>query len=226
MRLGLFTANQVCSLCGVSARQLAYWDRTGFFKPRYSGDRKQPFNRIYSFRDVVGLRTIGLLRNTYKVPLYPDLRQISEQLKKVPDSDWSKLIFYEDPIAGPASRKASSGRRRRGRVYFRHPESGEIVATSPSGQKPLFAVHAVIQDLERNLARMNHRKTKQIGRIEQSRYVARNEPVLAGTRIPTSAVYRLFRAGFTPEKIIREYPRLKPADVDAAIKHEQLKVAS
>jgi uncharacterized protein (DUF433 family) len=226
MRLGLFTANQVCALCDVSARQLAYWDRIGFFKPRYSDESKRPFNRIYSFRDVVGLRTIGLLRNKYNVPLYPDLRLISDQLKKIPGSNWSKLTFYEDPIAGPTSEKRSSARRRRGRVYFGHPESGEIVATSPLGQKPLFAMRAVIQNVERNLARMNRRKPKQIGKIEQNRYVASNKPVVAGTRIPTAAVYRLFRAGFTPEKIIREYPRLKPADVEAALKHERLKVAS
>lgn len=227
MKLGLFTADQVCALCGISARQLAYWDKTGFFKPRYTADEKRPFNRIYSFRDVVGLRTIGRLRNEYGVPLNPDLRQISEDLKKTPDSDWSKLVFYEDPMAETSHLKGvSSGRRKRARVYFRHPNGGSIIASSPHGQRPLFEMRMVIQNVERNLVRMNSRKPKQIGKVEQHRYVVRNEPVIAGTRIPTAAVYRLHQAGFTPEAIIREFPRLRPADVDAAIKHEGVKVAS
>jgi uncharacterized protein (DUF433 family) len=226
MKLGLFTADQVCALCGISARQLAYWDETGFFKPRYTADEKRPFNRIYSFRDVVGLRTIGRLRNKYGVPLNPDLRRISEDLKNTPDSDWSKLVFYEDPIAGPSRKGASTGRRKRARVYFRYPDSADIIASSPHGQRPLFEMRTVIQNVERNLARMNRRKPKQIGKVEQHRYVVRNEPVIAGTRIPTAAVYRLHQAGFTSEAIIREFPRLKPADVDAAIKHERVKVAS
>ncbi|MBF6568597.1 MAG: DUF433 domain-containing protein [Candidatus Binataceae bacterium] len=227
MKLGLFTADQVCALCGISARQLAYWDKTGLFKPRYTADEKRSFNRIYSFRDVVGLRTIGRLRNKYGVPLNPDLRQISEDLKKTPDADWSKLVFYEDPIAESARLKGASGqRKRRARVYFRHPNSGDIIASSPHGQQPLFEMRTMIQNVERNLARMNRRKPKQIGKVEQHRYVVRNEPVIAGTRIPTAAVYRLHKAGFTSDAILREFPRLQPVDVDAAIKHERVKVAS
>jgi uncharacterized protein (DUF433 family) len=218
MRLGLFTADQVCSLCGISARQLAYWNQTGFFMPRYVDDEKRPFNRIYSFRDVVGLRTIGRLRNKYQVPLR-DLRRISEDLKQTPDADWSRLVFYEDPIARP-----TKGRRKgqRGRVYFRHPQTGKIEATSPSGQHPLFEMKAVIQSVERNLARMNRRTPKQIGKVEQNRYVVRNEPVIAGTRIPTAAVYRLHLAGLSTDAIIGEFPRLTANDVDAAIKREQM----
>jgi DNA-binding transcriptional MerR regulator len=94
MKLGLFTADQVCSLCGISARQLGYWNRTGFFKPRLAEGERRPFNRIYSFRDVVGLRTIGRLRNQYHVPL-ADLRRISDELKKTPDADWSRLVFLK-----------------------------------------------------------------------------------------------------------------------------------
>lgn len=223
MKLGLFTADQVCALCGISARQLAYWNRTGFFTPRYVDDEKRPFNRIYSFRDVVGLRTIGRLRNKYHVPL-ADLRRISEELTKTPDADWSNLVFYEDPIsrARPNVKNRRPSSRRRSRVYFRHPQSGEVLASSPLGQRPLFAMRTIIHDVERNLVRMNRRKPKQVGKVEQNRYVVRNEPVIAGTRIPTAAVYRLHQAGFSSDAIIREFPRLKRADIEAAIKREQL----
>jgi uncharacterized protein (DUF433 family) len=211
MRLGLFTADQVCALCGVSHRQLAYWDKTGFFSPRYANDEKRPFNRIYSFRDVVCLRTIGLLRNKYHVPLTPDLRHIAKELKKIPDADWAQLVFFKDPA---------------GRVYFRHPASGEILATSPVGQRPLFRMRAVIRHVERNLSQMNDRKPRQIGRIEQHRYVVRNEPTIAGTRVPAAAICRLHQAGYSTEQITKEFPRLKPADIQAAIEHERVRTAS
>ena len=52
-----FTAHHVQRLTGLSARQLGYWDRTGFFSPQHiSLTRSHPFGRIYSFRDVVGDR--------------------------------------------------------------------------------------------------------------------------------------------------------------------------
>jgi len=222
MKMGLFTADQVCSLCGISSRQLSYWDRTGFFKPRLAEGERRPFNRIYSFRDVVGLRTIGLLRNKHHVPL-PDLRRISDELKSTPDSDWSKLVFFEDPIAEERKRKSSSPRR--GRVYFRHPKSGDIVASSPFNQRPLFEMRQVIRNVERSLNRLNRRTPKQIGKIDQNRYVVRNEPVIAGTRITTSSIYRLYQAGYSAQAIIEEFPRLKAADVEAAIKHAQLRIA-
>ena len=220
MRLGLFTSDQVCSLCGISSRQLGYWNRTGFFKPRLAEGERRPFNRIYSFRDVVGLRTIGQLRNRYHVPL-TDLRRISDELKSTPDSDWSKLVFFEDPIA----EERKSGKPRRGRVYFRHPQSGEIVASSPLNQRPLFEMREVIKNVERSLSRLNRRKPEQIGKIDQNRYVVRNEPVIAGTRVPTAAIYRLHQAGYSAQAIIKEFPRLKLADVEAAIRHAQLRVA-
>jgi uncharacterized protein (DUF433 family) len=205
MKLGLFTADQVCSLCRISARQLSRWNATGFFKPRYAENEKRPFNRIYSFRDVVGLRTLGMLRNEHNVPL-KELRRIGDELKQTPESDWSKLVFYLDPT---------------NHIYFEHPRTGELVSPQPLGQKPLFQMSKVIRNVERELARMNRRKPRQIGKIDQNRYVVRNKPVIAGTRIPTGAIYRLHQAGYSPQDIVREYPRLKPADVRAAIEHEQ-----
>ncbi|MGH7916758.1 MAG: DUF433 domain-containing protein, partial [Candidatus Binataceae bacterium] len=133
------------------------------------------------------------------------------ELKKTPEADWSNLAFYRDPA---------------GRVYFGHPETGEIVGTSPRGQRPVFEMSEVIHNVERNLARMNRRKAKQIGKIDQNRFVVRNAERIAGTRIPTAAIYRLHSAGYDIQAIIREFPRLTSADVKAAIQNEQLKVAS
>jgi uncharacterized protein (DUF433 family) len=43
--------------------------------------------------------------------------------------------------------------------------------------------------------------------------------VLAGTRIPVATVQRYLDAGYDTAAIIREYPSLTPADVEAARQH-------
>jgi len=70
-------------------------------------------------------------------------------------------------------------------------------------------------------AQLRHRRAEQIGKVERNRLVVHNKPVLAGTRVPTSAVWNLHKAGFSTNSIITEYPRLKAEDVSAAIAFEQ-----
>jgi uncharacterized protein (DUF433 family) len=44
--------------------------------------------------------------------------------------------------------------------------------------------------------------------------------VLAGTRIPTQAIWNFYRAGYKMLAILKEYPRLTAKDVQAAIEFE------
>jgi len=50
--------------------------------------------------------------------------------------------------------------------------------------------------------------------------VSHNRPVIAGTRIPTSAIKSFNDAGYTVDEIIEEYPDLTPEDVKAALDYE------
>jgi uncharacterized protein (DUF433 family) len=209
MRIGLFTAEQVCELCGISLRELSYSDKSGLVKPRYVEGVKRPSNRLYTFRDVVGLRAIGLLRDKYKIPL-PDLRRLTHDLKKLPDTDWSLLTFYLGDD---------------GRAYFRPAEDDAIVAPHPPGHRLVFRMREIIHQVDKDLIRFNRRKPEQLGKIDQSRQVAGNATVIAGTRIPTAAIFRLHQAGYSADQIISEFPRLRPADIEAAIKHEEMRFA-
>ncbi len=56
--------------------------------------------------------------------------------------------------------------------------------------------------------------------MEWHRYVVHNAAVLAGTRVPTAAVWNLANAGSDTDAIIREYPRLRAEDVEAALTYE------
>ena len=207
MKLGFFTAEQVCRLAKTSDPQLRYWNQTKVFTPQ-AAKGAGPYRRICTFRDIVGLRAISILRNKYNVGLN-DLRKIEHRLKAAGDADWSNLRFYVGEDA---------------HVYFVDPESGDTLAVHPIGQKPLFKMQAIARGIEKNLARMNKRTSRQIGKIDQNRYVLQNSMVIAGTRVPTSAIYSFYRAGYSPEQIVQQYPRLTPDDVKAAIDFEKLKL--
>jgi uncharacterized protein (DUF433 family) len=43
------------------------------------------------------------------------------------------------------------------------------------------------------------------------------KPVIRGTRIPVALVLRMLGQGIPSEEILREYPRLEAADIEAAI---------
>lgn len=201
-----FSAEQVGWLTGLSRRQLAYWERAGFFLPHYAGDnRRSPYSRAYSFRDLVGLRTIALLRNTHRIPLQ-ELRAVARWLAEHPTDSWSSLTFYV------------SGRR----VFFDDPETGARLAARPLRQSALpIHMEQILRETHGAAARLCERTPQSIGKIERHRYIARNEPVLAGTRVPTGAIWNLHEAGYDTGAIIREYPRLTSEDVRAALDYEK-----
>lgn len=199
-----FSANHVVRLTGLSHTQLRYWDDTGFFRPRYAFEnRRSPFSRVYSFQDVVGLKTVSHLRKVHKIPLQ-QLRKVARKLTSYRDRPWSDLILY---VLGKD-------------VYFREPET-ERVRGVLSGQYTLVHLESIIHDLTSEAMKLKRRSPEQLGRLERHRFVVHNAWVVAGTRIPTRAIWRFHAAGYSTDKIIEEYPPLTRADVMAALKHEE-----
>src|SRR2546426_12208594 len=89
-----FSAEQVCRLTGLSLRQLRYWDHTEFFSPEHGSDYGYgAFSRIYTFRDVVGLYTIAILRKKFAFSLQK-LRTVGRYLNKHHDTPWSSLTLF------------------------------------------------------------------------------------------------------------------------------------
>ena len=202
--MSAFTADQVCRLTGLSPRQLSYWDRTGFFSPQYAhDDRKRVFSRIYSFRDVVGLRTLAQLRQT--IPLQ-ELRRVGEWLKQEYQDPWAEVTFY---IAGR-------------RVFFDDPRVDGRVAGHPLGQMVFpIEMKQVAREMDEQTKLLRERSADDIGQIRKSRNVVHNAPVLAGTRIPTVAIWSLYQSGYDIQRIISEYPSLTENDIRAALDYEE-----
>jgi uncharacterized protein (DUF433 family) len=202
-----FSAEQVCRLTDLSSRQLRYWDDTGFFSPEYApGYPRAAYSRVYSFRDVVSLSAIGLLRKKFEFPIQK-LRQVGAYLRRYHDTPWASLALY---VAG-------------GDIVFRHPHDPDSYSSALSPGQEVFPIEleALARTVSEKAQSLKARSSEQIGKVLRNRFVVHNMPVLAGTRVPTAAVWNLHEAGYTTERIIEEYPRLAAQDVAAAIQYEK-----
>lgn len=202
--IAAFSEDHVVRLTGLTHGQLRSWDRAGFFRPRYAyQDRHVPYSRVYSFQDVVGLRTIAVLMKQYRISLQK-LRKVAEELIRRGYDHWSEVKLYV----------------LKGQVHFRQPNSDDIEGVW-TGQFAMVPIIDVINDVETRIKELRKRDSSQVGHVERHRYVARNSSVIAGTRIPTATIRRFKEAGYTVDQILRQYPTLTPEDVQAALAHEE-----
>ena len=201
--LRAFSVDHVVKLTGLTKRQLRYWDDTGFFSPHFpSVEEKGSYSRIYSFRDVVGLRTISILRNDYTCPLQ-HLRKVAKELRKHATEPWSDIKLY---VFGKA-------------VYFKEPTSKQMRGVV-NKQYTYIRLQDIANDVQREVNKLRKRSPEQVGQIDRHRNVVRNAWVVAGTRIPAKAIQRFHEAGYSIMQILQEYPSLTRKDVAAALAHE------
>lgn len=199
--LATFSAENAAALCGVSLRQLRYWDDEGVFPASYRG----PQGRFYTFRDILGLRTLGVLRNQYKLSLQY-LKDAGEKLREFHDTPWASLTLF---LVGKT-------------VVFKDPSTGHEFSTRPTNQRVIpIDLRAIADDVRRKVEEMRTRRRETVGKVEKTRRLQRNEAVVAGTRIPTAAVWDFHKAGYSVAQIIGQYPSLTEDDVRAAIEYER-----
>ena len=162
---------------------------------------RRTFHRVYTFRDIVGLRIIALLRNHHRVPLQ-DLRRIGAWLRHHYETPWSSLKLW---LAGR-------------RVVFSDSASDDCADLLQSGQEVMsFNLQAIADDMSAAADSLKQRQPDQIGKVVRHRHVVHNAWVVAGTRVPTEAIWNFHRAGFSTDAIVREYPRLTRDDIKAAL---------
>jgi uncharacterized protein (DUF433 family) len=207
--IAAFSEEQVQKLTGLNKRRLRYWNDSNFFKPSFVEENARlPNSRFYSFKDIVALRTIEILRIQNSVPLQ-HLRKVAERLVHLKDELWTKTTLFV------VNRK----------VVFVNPETGkpqEVV----SGQYLLgIPLQKVMQDASNDIEKMQKRSDAEKGHISRSRAIAHNAWVIAGTRIPVDAVVSLHDDGCSVDQIIAEYPDLTREDIQAAITHQAIRAA-
>lgn len=197
-------SDRVSKLTGIPKSTLTYWENKGVFRASYvDPQRRVPFRRIYSFRDVVSLRALAQIRRDARVS-FEEILQASKYLSEFYDSPWSQLRFG---LVG-------------GKLVFRDPDTGKWAGVS--GQQVLeLNVEGIPEEIKQGLPAALARDTSQHGLIARNRYVLHNKPVIAGTRIPTSSIWNLHESGFSDSRILEEFPQLDMDDVRAALVFEQ-----
>ncbi len=198
-----FSEDQVARITGLTKGRLRYWAKTDFFTPSFVEDNPRlPYSRFYSFKDIVALRTLELLRVQNNVPLQ-HLRKVAEKLSALADDLWVSTKLYV------VDRK----------VVFVNPTTGnpeDVV----SGQYLLgIPLGRIIDDTKNDVIEFRQRPRESIGKLRQERFIARNAWSFAGTRIPVGSIRRLHEDGYSIAQIIEEYPDLTHEDVEAALRH-------
>lgn len=208
--IAAFSEEQAERLTGVSTRQLRYWDSIDFYNPTYADpNRRVAFSRVYSFKDIVALRVLNILRNQYSVPLQ-HLRDVSGHLSGSQENRWTGIKLWV------LNR----------RVVWEEPGTKlpqEIV--SNQYVVPMI-LETVANDTRNNVATFNVRPDADRGQVVRSRFISHNAYVIKGTRIPVDAIKRFAAAGYTTDQIMREYPDLNDKDIEAAIAHEATRAAA
>jgi uncharacterized protein (DUF433 family)/DNA-binding transcriptional MerR regulator len=198
-----FSEEDVERLTRISRSQLRYWDRTRFFTPSLADDdRRRPYSRTYSFRDVINLQVLNVMRNESRVPLQ-HLREVKDKLAHLGDDLWGKTILFV------LNRRV---------VFFN--EETDRREDVVSGQGVLeIPLRVVRRDMENAVRLLWKRDSATIGQVQRKRGVVSKNPVIAGTRIPVDAIKEFHRVGYTINQILDEYPTLTEDDIRAALEY-------
>lgn len=191
-----FSVDHAARVTGLTKSRLTRWDKLGFFSPEYldEEDRGNPYSRVYSFTDLVGLRTLAVLTDKYHVPL-KELIKAAQELEKRVTRPWS-----DEPLA-VLKRQVIFDLRKA-------PQNAD-------GQYALksFPLSSIAGEVTAKVEKLRSRKKSLFGKSEQHKFVAHNAVVLAGTRIPVAAVRSFVDAGYTNDDILKEYPSLTATDI-------------
>ncbi len=198
-------------LTGISRRKLSYWLDTGIVSAEIDAAKGRGRVRLYSFRNLVEIRTAMWLRDKVSLQL---IRKIIVRL--------GALLESESPLVDVAFGILETGRKRDPfRVAIKcedgaweHWESGQLI------MEIAIPIGSMAEHLSR-AAERDRRSRRRSGHIERRRGVLGSAPVLAGTRIPTRAIWSLHEAGYDTARILANYRGLTAADVKAALDHER-----
>jgi uncharacterized protein (DUF433 family)/DNA-binding transcriptional MerR regulator len=200
-------------LSGASVDQLAYWRKqTASAAPLLVPGTKRSGRYLYSWADVVALRSIVYLRQEKSLPR---IRRAVGLLRAVEADEWEHLARYT-----LISTKAS--------ILVRTP-SGELLDLE---HQPATVVSEVL--MRDVLAAFTTRDGRDVPALENPRRlltvnprVLAGYPVIAGTRVPFDIVAGLAEDGVPAAEIVEMYPSVDPASVaDARAFAEQVAKAA
>jgi uncharacterized protein (DUF433 family) len=198
-----FPLDEAARLAGITVWRVKHWIERGVHIPERA-TAARPLPLFLTFRDVVALRVLGILRS--KKVSVRELVASAAVLREHHDSPWAALRFLV-------------GNRR---VYWTNPETGKI-ENPPTGQQTTegYPLEKIVAKLTREVKQARSRKVEDRGEVVSVRGVMGGQPCIKGTRIPSRTIADFAAAGYSIPQILREYPQLNRADVLAALKYEK-----
>jgi uncharacterized protein (DUF433 family) len=208
----VFTTEQVIRLTGISRRRLAYWLDRDIVAADVDEARGRGHVRLWSFRNLVEVRVALWLRD-----------KVSLQLIRAMVGKLRGLEGLDHPLADVSLAVVETTRKARRQDVVIQQADGSW-ETWAEGQKVMEVTVPLrrFADELRQAADVDRRSRRQVGAVERRRGALGSTPVLAGTRVPISAIRSLHQAGWSTERILASYPGLEAADVAAALgSHEK-----
>ena len=187
----------------LSLRQVDYWAGRGDIVAPSIDARVSPGRRVrlYSFVDLLALSTAAELRNRGVSPQH--IRAIVRHLKS---------RGYRQPLT--ELRYATLPGKAKGKVYFQHPDGSWENDLRPD-QTVVYEVLNLQPLRDRIVAEVGRRDESLAGKFERRRGSMGSKPVLAGTRVPVDTVRRYLESGRSVADVLRAFPLLTEADVEA-----------
>lgn len=197
--LQAFSIDHAARVTKLTRARLSRWDRMGFFSPEHLSpdDQGNAYARIYSFTDLVGLRTLGLLADKYHVPM-SEIRDAYEKLHVQWEKPWSQIDLAVLKRKIVTDLQGQPRNVTDGQLALKH-----------------IPLPKIAEEVRREADKLRKRDRSDFGRFEQHKYVMRNLVVFAGTRIPISAVEEFLDEGYSDSAIVEEYPSLTTKDIRA-----------
>jgi uncharacterized protein (DUF433 family)/DNA-binding transcriptional MerR regulator len=203
-RRGVYNARRAAALSGVPVSTLHYWARQGIYRPSISPG---PRTRLWSWADLLALRAIDWLRRSKgpDVPSRVAVAKIRAALEEIERAGKSPADLAEIVAV-------TSG----GDLFIT--TSDLVYRAEPDGQTAMPEVLSLVKPY------LGGRGPDLLQPRPLLRIIAgklHGEPHLAGTRIPSAAIYALARSGYTPEQIQQMYPEVSLEAIGQAIEFEQ-----
>lgn len=205
-RLLSYSTDQAALVTRAPVSLLREWENEAVVRPRSTYlDRRGERHALYTFEHLVDISALLWLRG--QLPTQPPmLKTVMRALAAFSPDAWTAMEIDSSEtliISGVA-------------METRVPLNVDV-----SGRAGLSVRR---EDIERTCelrtTQLQERTTDQVGRVVQNQNVRNGQPVLAGTRIPTIAIQEFHDAGYSVTELLDQYPRLTPADVEAALVFE------
>lgn len=207
---GAYNADRAAALSGVPKSTVHYWARREILVPSVSEVRV----KLWSYSDLMSLRTIAWLRATKTAPDGQDvpataMRAVRRALRELAELDLD--LWVEDD--GP-----SVAVDRRGEIVLdvrEHPRHVDGQQLLDAGQFQLLRPYEISRDVHGpDLVAPRPRLRIVPGKLSGAPHVHR-------TRIETEALAALARRGMANDRIVLLYPAIEDADVSDALDLER-----